>query len=210
MVFFDGLLTTFALTMVAIGGGTAAGFALGISVSVPTRFPFLRTLLLFLVDCTKAMPPLLLLLLFYYWLPYVLGLTDAFWLAALALAVGLCAFVADVARHAIAGVPRPLVEACYAVGMTPRTAFQSIVLPEAVRSMLPTLGLLYMDIFKLSSLASVIAVGELMHRASDVSTKSFRFLEVYATLAVLYLAVLLPFSYAIRGLERHSLLARRS
>jgi polar amino acid transport system permease protein len=210
-VFLEGLAATFALTAVAIVSGTLAGLSLGIALSwTSSSFRLARIPLLFFVDAVKALPPLLLLLLFYYWLPYVLGLQSSFWLAAIALAVNLSAFVADVFRHAITGVPKPLIEACYALGMTRRMVLRRLVIPEALRSIVPTLGILYIDVFKLSSLASIIAVGELVHRASEISNYTYRFLEVYAALAAIYLAILLPFSYFARRLETSKFFIRRS
>jgi len=209
--FLQGLVITAQLSVLSIAVGTLMGLALGTLVSSRSRSLLpLRRVLLFMIDAIKALPPLLLLLLFYYWLPYFTGVRSSFWLAAMALSVGLSVFVADVFRHAIAGVPRPLVEACYALGMTPRIVLRRLVVPEALRSIVPTLGLLAIDIVKLSSLASIIAVRELLHRASEISTYSYRFLEVYGALALIYVSILLPFSYGVRWLEGSRLFIRRS
>jgi len=210
-VFLQGLEITFALTAVSIIVGTACGLAAGVFLAWQSKalrvaqFP-----VIVFVDAVKALPPLILLLLFYYWLPYVTGVQSSFWLAVIALAVNLSAFVADVFRHAVTGVPKPLVDAGYALGMTRVMVLRQLLLPEALRSIVPTLGILYIDVFKLSSLASIIAVGELLHRASEVSTYTYRFLEVYAVLAAIYLAVLLPFSYFVRRLETTRRFIRRS
>jgi polar amino acid transport system permease protein len=211
MVFLQGIAVTFALSLVSIIAGTAIGLTLGIAASSecePLR-P-VRPVLLFFVDAVKALPPLILLLLFYYWLPYVTGIHSSFSLAAIALALNISAFIADVFRHAINGVPRPLIEACYAVGSPHLTALRRFIVPEALRTIVPTLGIFYIDVLKLSSLASIIAVRELLHRASEVSTHTYRFLEVYAALAVIYLAILLPFSYLVRRLETSAMFLRRS
>ena len=210
-VFLEGLMLTIALTAVSIIAGTVTGLSLGIGLArMSGALQLVRVPLLFIVDAVKALPPLILLLLFYYWLPYVTGVQSPFWLAVIALSVNISAFIADVFRHAISGVPRPLVDACYALGMTRSMVLRRLVIPEALRSIVPTLGILYIDVFKLSALASIIAVGELVHRASQVSTYTYRFLEVYAALAVIYLAILLPFSYSVRRLETSKLFIRRS
>lgn len=209
--FLQGLVITIQLSVLSVSAGTLTGLSLGVILSSQARpLLLLRAPLLLLVDSLKALPPLILLLLFYYWLPYVTGIKSSFWLAAISLSLNLSAFVADVFRHAISGVPRPLIEAGYALGMTRLTVLQRLVVPEALRSIVPTLGLLSIDILKLSSLASIIAVGELVHRASEVSAYTYRFLEVYAALAVIYLVVLLPFSYFVRRLETSALFIRRS
>jgi polar amino acid transport system permease protein len=206
-----GLLVTMSLSAVAIVLGTGLGLVLGAVLALTgERVPFLRSLLLIAVDSIKAMPPLIVLLLFYYWMPYVVGVRSPFWLAAMALTLSLSAFVADVFRHALQGVPRPLVEASYALGMTRSIVLRHVLFPEALRVIVPTLGLLALDIFKLSSLASVVAVRELTYRASEISTNSFRFLEVYAALALIYLVILFPFSRLVRRLETSELFIRRS
>lgn len=209
--FLHGLVITIQLSALSVSAGTLIGLGLGIILSSQARsLLLLRALLLFLVDCLKALPPLILLLFSYYWLPYVIGVRSSFWLAAISLSLNLSAFVADVFRHAVSGVPRPLIEAGYALGMTRLMVLRRLVIPEALRAIVPTLGLLAIDILKLSSLASIIAVGELVHRASEVSAYTYRFLEVYAALAVIYLIVLLPFSHVVRRLETSALFIRRS
>jgi polar amino acid transport system permease protein len=210
-VFVQGLLITLELTALSVGIGTSAGLAIGISLSSTSRaLAPMRAFLFLYVDAVKALPALILLLLFYYWLPYVTGVQSPFWLAVIAFSVNLSAFVADVVRHAILGVPRPLVEACYALGMKRATALQHVLIPEALRSILPTLGILAIDVLKLSSIASIIAVRELVHRASEVSAYTYRFLEVYAVLALIYLLLLIPFSRLIRRLEASAVFVRRS
>ncbi len=207
----EGFGVTLVLSSLAIVFGTFGGLALGVVLSVRSSvWAPIRIALQVLVDSLRALPPLILLLLLYYWLPYALDIRSSFWLAAISFSLHLSAFVADVFRHAIDGVPRPLLEAAYALGMSRSVVIRRLVMPEALRTIVPTLGLLFIDIMKISSLASIIAVGELVHRASEVSTYSFRFLEVYAALAAIYLAVLLPFSYFVRRLERSSLFLRRS
>lgn len=210
-VLLQGLQVTFELTLISMVAGTIGGLGIGIVLSSQSKsLRLARMPLTIFVDSVKALPPLILLLLFYYWLPYILAVQSSFWLAVIALAVNLSAFVADVFRHAILGVPKPFVDASYALGMTRLMVLRRLLIPEALRAIVPTLGILYIDVFKLSSLASIIAVGELLHRASEISTYTYRFLEVYAALAAMYLAVLLPFSYFVRRLEVTPRFIRRS
>jgi polar amino acid transport system permease protein len=210
-VLAKGLFVTLELTVISVLAGTLAGLALGLLLSSTSRALILiRVPLLLYIDVVKALPALLLLLLFYYWLPYLSGIQSPFWLAVITFTVNLSAFVADVFRHAISGVPKPLAEACYALGMTRPTAMSHVIVPEALRSILPTLGILAIEILKLTSIASIIAVPDLIHRASDVSTYTFRFLEMYAALAVIYLLVLVPFSHLVRRLEASAAFLRRS
>ncbi len=209
-VFGRGVLITLGLTLSSILLGTVIGFVVGPLLTLRgKKLAEVRCLLSLLVDLVRSLPILILILLLYYWLPFVVGIKSPLWIALLALAINLGAFIADVLRGAIEGVPRPLVEAAMAVGMRERTIMRRVLIPEATKNIVPTMALLYIDILKLSSLASVIAVGELVHVASEISTKTYRYLEVYAALAAIYIAIVLPFSLLARRLERSSWFLRR-
>src|ERR1700750_673258 len=100
--FLEGLLLAALLTLVSIVVGTLTGLGLGIGLArMSGPLQLVRLPLLVFVDAVKALPPLILLLVFYYSLPYVTRAPSPFWLAAIALSVNLCAFIADVFRHAI-------------------------------------------------------------------------------------------------------------
>lgn len=211
LVFIKGVWITLQLTGLSVITGTIIGFLLGILLaSRDERLKEIRQFIFIFVDIVRALPILILILVFNYWLPYVTNIKSPFWLAGLALSINLSSFIADVLRGAIEGVPRPLIEAGYAVGMTSRMVMRRIIIPEASRQILPTLALLYIDMLKLSSLASVIAVSELVHVSSEISTKTFRFLEVYAALAAIYVLIVFPFSYATRKLEKAEWFVRRA
>jgi len=210
-VLAKGALVTLELTFISIIIGSILGFLLGILLSTKDEhWVEIRYIVTIFIDIVRALPILILILLFYFWLPYMLKIRSPFWLAALALSINLAAFIADVLRGAIEGVPQSLIEAGYALGMTSKKVMRRILIPEATRNILPTLALLYIDILKLSSLASVIAVSELVHVSSEISTKTFRFLEIFAALAVIYILIVLPFSYFVRRLEKTRWFLRRA
>jgi polar amino acid transport system permease protein len=209
-ILLDGLIITIILSLFSIVSGTILGFTIGFIVSYgQNKFPELRVIILFLIDIVRSLPLLILILLLYYASPYFFKVSP-FWIAYAALTINLSAFVADVLRGAIEGVPRPLLEAGYALGMTNLLVARRIIIPEAIRQIIPTLALLYIDILKLSSLASVIAVNELVHVSTEISAISFRSLEIFVTLAIIYIALILPFSYFSRRLENAKWLSRRS
>lgn len=211
LALLKGVSLTMQLTLASIAAGTILGFLFGATLATKDeRWREVQKVLVILIDAVRALPILILILLFNYWLPYIVGVRSPFWLACIALSLNLSAFIADVLRGAIEGVPRPLVEAGFAVGMDSSTVMRRIVIPEATRQIVPTVSLLYIDILKLSSLASVIAVGELVHASTEVSTRTFRFLEVYAALAVLYMIIVLPFAIVSRKIERSPWFLRRT
>jgi polar amino acid transport system permease protein len=125
---------------------------------------------LFLTDVIRSLPVLILILWVYYFVPVFIGMPDmnSFSLAAIALTINLAAFIADVVRARIISFPNGLIDAAYACGLSKFSTFVHIMLPEIIREILPTLSLLYIDILKLSSLASVIGVYELVHTADKV------------------------------------------
>ena len=204
----QGVLTTLLLTGLTVAIGTPLGVTLG--VLLRSRSRLVRLPLLFAVDIIRSLPVLILILWVYYVLPIVLDLPSlsSFALAAIALTTNLTAFVADVVRGAIAGVPRGLIDAGYASGLTRLSVLRHVTLPLVVRELLPTLALLWIDMLKLSSLASVISVYELVHTADRIRSETFRAIEVFTVIAVIYLAIVMPFSILIRRLEGTTLKRR--
>jgi polar amino acid transport system permease protein len=92
-------------------------------------------------------------------------------------------------------------EAARVVGMSYFLAMRRIILPQAIRRMVPPLVNSFANLLKYTSLASVIAVTELLHAATDVIQVTFRPLEVYSFAALLYLALILPITWLSRFLE---------
>lgn len=205
----QGVQTTLLLTGLTIALGTPIGIVLGVLLGA--RAPLVRMPLLFIVDVVRSLPALILILWVYYVVPTLLGTPtiSSFTLATLALVTNLAAFVADVVRGSIAGVPRGLIDAGYASGLSRFAVLWHVTLPLVVRELLPTLALLWIDMLKLSSLASVISVYELVHTADKIRSETFRAIEVFSVIAAIYLAIIMPFSSAVRWLER-TRLGRRS
>lgn len=205
-----GLLTTIQLTVVTIGLGTPIGVLVGVALT--SRSPLARWPILACVDVLRSLPILILILWVYYVIPQLVGRPrmSSFTLASIALVANLAAFVADVVRASIRGFPTGLREAALASGLSNRKAMLHVVLPGVVRELLPTMSLLYIDMLKLTSLASVIAVTELLHTADLIRAQTFRALEVFTVVAVAYLLLVMPFSAAVRALEHSSTFGRRS
>ena len=210
-VFLKGLGISFALTFIVIFIGTLLGFFLGIFLSTKDEDDSgFKKILTVLIDAVRALPILIFILVINYWAPPVIGIHSPFLLSCLALSLNLTAFVSDVVRSAIESVPKPYALAGFALGMTPKSVSRRIIIPEAIRQVIPTFSLLYIDVFKMSSIASVIAVKELTYSATLISSNSFRFLEVFTFLAIIYLSIILPFSYGARRLEKSKWFTRRS
>lgn len=202
-VLLKGLVITFELTLITIIAGTIIGFILGLFLN--TKIRLLRGILIIFVDVVRSIPLLILILWFFYLLPSLTGLTSLspFTTAAVALSLNLSAFIADVVRGAIKNVDMQHIEAALSIGMAKLQVQYHVIIPEVVRNIKPTLSLLYIHMFKNSSLASVIAVHELTHSANRVILETFHSLEVYTAIGLAYISIVLPVSYLLRRFENN-------
>ncbi len=169
--------------------------------------PWLRWPATAYVEAIRGVPLMVLVLWIYFGLlSDVLGRMGIplHWFPASVLAFGACysAFIGETYRAGIQAVDRGQGEAARALGLAHRQSLRWVVLPQAVRNILPALGNEAISLFKDTSIASVIAVNELMQRGRDAAGREFRTMEVYTVVALLYLAVTLLFSLAQRRLER--------
>jgi len=124
--------------------------------------------------------------------------------AVLGLAIGYGAFLAEIYRAGIEAVPRGQVEAARSLGMSSGQAMRYVVLPQAIRLVLPPLGNDFIALLKDSALASAIAVPELTQAGRLLSARTFRAFETYNMVALLYLMMTLLGSLGVRALERWS------
>jgi len=155
------------------------------------------------VEVFRAIPLLVLLLWVYYGLPVVSGLQfGAFAAGVMSLALSDAAFEAEIFRAGIQSVPKGHREAAQALGLSPLQVFRFVVLPQALRVILPALGNQFVYVLKMSSLVSVIGLQELTRRANELNVTEYRPLEIYSLLVLEYLLLILLTSWLVRRLER--------
>ena len=123
------------------------------------------------------------------------------WRAIAALTIGYSAFVAEVFRAGIEAVGRAQTEAAAALGLGPWLRFRLVVLPQALRTILPPLGNDFIAMIKDSALVSVLGVADVTQLGKVYAAGSFRFMETYNVVAYVYLLVTLALSLALRRLE---------
>jgi polar amino acid transport system permease protein len=200
--FLSGTFTTLSLTVLVVLIGTALGIAMGLLLSKRSLRPVLHPA----VDVLRAVPPLVLILFMYYLLTQqVIGVTvAAFWVCAIAMSLNLAAFTADLVRAGIANVPAAAIDAGYALGMSHRQLTRHVVLPYVIREIIPGMTVLYIGMLKMSSLASVINVREVVYTAQTVIADVSRSLEAWTIVAVIYVALVVPSTYAVRRIENWS------
>lgn len=198
----SGLVLTVELTLVVI----VLALILGVPVAIGrlSRHRILRIVLHAYVELFRSTPLLVQLVFIYFALPN-LGLTlGAFQAAVIGFTLHYTAYISEVYRSGIVGVPRGQVRAARALGMKPFTAYRIVILPQAVRLVIPALGNYWVQLFKDSSLASVITLQELLFKGEIIASHTFEYLTMYAAVFALYFCVGYPATWGVRLLERLS------
>ena len=155
------------------------------------------------VELFRSVPMLVLLLWVFYGLPVVVGLQlGVFATGVLSLALSDSAFEAEVFRAGIQSVPKGQIEAAKSVGLSWAMQMRLVVLPQAIRVILPALGNQFIYVLKMSSLVSVIGLPELTRRSNELNVNEYRPLEIYTLLVVEYLVLIIFVSWLVRRLER--------
>ena len=196
----SGLKYTVALSLTAI----VISVTLGLLVALPglSANPWLRRASRTYVELVRAVPILVLILWVYYGLPQLAGLTlSVFWAGVLALALSDSAFEAEVFRAGLQSIARGQYEAAWSISLNRRYTMRFVILPQAIRRILPALGNQLVYMLKMSSLVSVIGMGELTRKANELVVSEYRPLEIYTVLVAEYLALILVVSAGVRWLE---------
>lgn len=196
-----GLWDTIVLSLTAI----AISITLGLLIALPglSANPWLRSVNRVYVECVRAVPLLVLVLWVYYGLPVVAGISiGVFWAGVLALAVGDSAFQAEIFRAGVQSVAKGQLEAARSISLSYVDTMRYVILPQAIRRVLPALGNQFVYVLKMSSLVSVIGMQELTRRANELVVTEYRPLEIYTVLVLEYLVLILIVSAGVRWIER--------
>jgi len=217
----QGVLVTLWVTVVAFALACALGLV--VALGRTSRFRLAREVATFYVEVVRGIP--VLVLLFYIafvgapqlvaawnaalaW-PIAAGLVpelsirdfDLTWRAILALTISYSAFIAEIFRAGIAAVPKGQTEAAASLGLTRWQVFRLVVLPQALRTVLPPLGNDFVAMIKDSALVSALGVQDITQLGKVYSASTFLFFETYNVVAFLYLVMTLSLSLLVRGLE---------
>jgi polar amino acid transport system permease protein len=185
-----GLWATVRLAAASLLLGLPVGLLVAVGLTAGGRV--LRVLLVGLVELARGVPVLVLIYLAYFGLPKA-GLTlGSFAAATLAIAVSVAGYSSEVFRAGLLSVGRGQRDAAAAVGLTRFDQYRSVILPQAVRAVVPPLIGLSVQVVQLTALAFAIGLPELLARAYETGTLTTRQLSVLVLAALLYLAVLLP------------------
>ena len=196
-----GLRYTIALSFTAIAISVVVGLLVALPALSTNRYARLVNRLY--VEIVRAVPILVLILWVYYGLPVVAGLSiTVFWAGVVALALSDSAFQAEIFRAGIQSIARGQTEAAQSIGLSYTDTMRYVILPQAIRRILPPLGNQLVYMLKMSSLVSVIGMSELTRRANELVVTEYRPLEIYTFLVIEYLALILVVSAGVRWLER--------
>jgi len=195
-----GLGTTVLLSLTAIVISIALGLLIALPGLASGRVP--RGINRIYVEIVRAVPILVLILWVYYGLPQLAGLSiSVFWAGVIALSLSDSAFQAEIFRAGIQSINRGQYEAAHSISLGYLDTMRFVILPQAIRRILPALGNQLVYMLKMSSLVSVIGMQELTRRANELVVTEYRPLEIYTILVLEYLALILVVSAGVRWLE---------
>jgi len=196
----SGAEITIAVTAAALSTGSVVGLVVALARMSKRRS--LQLPAVAYVEVFRNTPALIQLMWFYYCLPIIAGVNLSAAIAAtLALAMNGSAYVAEIIRGGIQGVDRGQIEAARTLGLTHAQTMRKVVLPQALRRMIPPFVNESVSLIKFSSLVSVLGVADLTYQAQVVSTTTFRPIEVFSFIAVVYFVLCTALSWFARRLE---------
>jgi len=199
-LFWLGLGWTIAYTIGTIGLGTLLGLVVG--MLRVAHLALVDWLLVAYIELFRCTPLLVQIIWFYYAFPVVLGVNIPAHVAAVSvLSLYGGAFYAEIVRSSIESVPRGQWDAGHALGLRRWRLLRLVILPQALKPMMAPYVNQSVTQLKNTSLVSVIAVPDLVYNATLINADTYRPLEVYTVVALIYFAILFPATLVARRLE---------
>lgn len=199
-MYVEGFLNTLQVSLIALVGSFILGTLLAVMRISPIKL--LSWISMAFVEFIRNIPLILIVFLFFLG-PSSMGLPlSGFVAGTLGLTIYTAAFIAETVRAGIQAVPKGQSEAARASGLTYAQNMRYIVLPQALKIVIPPIGNQFLNLVKNSSVLSVVAGLDLMYFADLVSTKTFVTFSVYIFVALFYLVITIPLSFGIAYLER--------
>jgi len=194
-----GAMLTIAVSLLAFGLALVFGLAIGIARI--SRLVPLRVVVACYIQFIRGTPLLLQLFFIYYVLPYVGIVLTPFVSGALGLTLNYAAYMAEVFRSGIQAIPKGQWEAGQSVGMSRRLLMRRIILPQAFRIIIPSIGNFFVSIFKDSALVSVITMRDLMFSGQLLASATYKHFEIFAEVAVIYFLISYPTAKFVEWIE---------
>jgi His/Glu/Gln/Arg/opine family amino acid ABC transporter permease subunit len=195
-----GLVLTIELTVVVIA--LSLVFALLVALGGMSRFWPLKWLVKIYIEVIRGTPLLLQLVYIYYVLPEIGIRLNAFTAGVIGLTLNYSAYISEVYRSGIQAIGRGQHDAAAALGMTGPLAMRRIILPQAIRIVIPSLGNYFIGLFKDTALCSVVSIQEVLFTAQILAAQSFQYFTLYTVVGVMYFCVSFPAARLVGYLER--------
>lgn len=202
----NGLLTTIGLSALVIPLGLIGGLAVAL-LSTQIKNPLVRVLIAIYVDVFRALPPLVLLIFIYFGFPFLDIDLPKLLAVALGFLLNNSAYYGEIFRAGLLSVPQGQMEAAQSTGLNRAQALAYIVVPQAVRNVLPDLLSNSIEVIKLTTIASVVALPELLRVARDAQALFYNPSPIVLA-ALIYLAILWPLVRLLSRLEHKNMVAR--
>ncbi|MSP89513.1 MAG: amino acid ABC transporter permease [Alphaproteobacteria bacterium] len=203
----DGVVVTLCLSGVSVSLGLVLGLALALARY--SGLPVLNWPAYAFIEFFRTTPPLVQIVWLYYGLPALVGHDlDAFWSAAVALGLNIAAFFAEIFRAGIAGIDRTQWQAARVLGLGLGDTLRFVILPQALRAVLPPTGTTVIYLVKGTALATAIGTPELLRVGQLIALETFRPVETLTIVAIAYFVLTYPIALAFQALERRMAASR--
>jgi len=203
----DGVVVTLGLSAVSVSIGLVLGLVLALARYSGIRW-FNWPAYAF-IEFFRTTPPLVQIVWLYYGLPALLGQDlDAFWSAAVALGLNIAAFFAEIFRAGIEGIDRTQWQAARVLGLRLGDTLRFVILPQALRNVLPPTGTTVIYLVKGTALATAIGTPELLRVGQLIALETFRPVETLTIVAVAYFVLTYPIALVFQAIERRMAASR--
>jgi polar amino acid transport system permease protein len=203
----QGAVITISVSLLAFALAIVLGLSTGIARL--SRIAPLRAVAAFYIQFIRGTPLLLQLFFIYYVLPYVGIVLSPFASGTLGLTLNYGAYMAEVFRSGIQAIPKGQWEAGFSVGMSRHKLLRRIILPQAIRIIVPALGNFFVSIFKDSALVSVITLRDLMFSGQLLASATYKHFEIFTMVAVIYFLISYPTAKFVEWVEAKVDITRR-
>jgi polar amino acid transport system permease protein len=198
---WQGLLGTLAITGTALAFGLPLGLMLALSRLSPRKL--LAWPAGFIIEFFRTTPPLVQLFWFFFALPILIDIQMTPYLAAaITFSIQSSAFFAEVFRAGIVSIERGQWEAARAIGMQRPQAMRRIILPQAVKRMIPAFTERSIELMKTTTLVATVSYADLLYQANELAQKTFRPIEAFTVTALIYFTVIFGLSLCVQAVER--------
>jgi polar amino acid transport system permease protein len=196
-----GLSITFILAVTTAVTTSIVGLAMALGRLYGPRW--LSVILTFYIDTMRAIPELVVLIWIFFSIPILTGMSlPPFWAALLALTVQVSSYAAEIVRAGITSIRKGQTDAGKTLGMSQPQILRRILLPQALVRMLPSYGSFLTMIIKDTAIASLVAVPELVRNSEVVAQQTYRSIETYSLVMLMFFIVLFPTTRIVEFIYR--------